>query len=306
MYFYRIYGLNILSEINLPWVNQTDINEKIDVEITVSNEEMKNLEGYYYYGKMDGWFRIKDLATFRVIDGNKIIIYKEIDDIENHLEKACVFILGTALGYILIQKGIVAMHGGAIISEEKGALIVGRQGAGKSTAISKLLNLGYVFLADDLSALRINENGQVIVSPAFPQRKLCRDGLVRMGLDVSKYELYDEIRDKFNIPSDEFFCNEEREVDSIYYLEWVNEEEFKKIGEDVNNGIIEEEINPINIEYKYSYIIKAKGLDKVKIIMDNIFRIEIIRQIGIEQEYFKKCIAIANKVSVFIVKRYKK
>lgn len=104
------------------------------------------------------------------------------------------FLLGTALGMVMLQKGIVAVHGSAIFVNNRGLILTGERGAGKSTLTTGFIKKGYRFLSDDVSALWKNEEGRYVIHPAYPYKRLCADSLEIFGYDPEKCELIDEDR----------------------------------------------------------------------------------------------------------------
>ena len=83
-------------------------------------------------------FRILLISIFK--DGNKIIV-SPLDEIDEDVIR--LYILGTCMGAILMQRKILPLHGSAIAINGKAYAIVGDSGAGKSTLASAFLKKGY-------------------------------------------------------------------------------------------------------------------------------------------------------------------
>ena len=60
---------------------------------------------------------------------------------------------GTLTGAVLAWRGLLPMHGSAVLLDNKAILICGASGAGKSTFTAALLAAGARFLSDDLTVL---------------------------------------------------------------------------------------------------------------------------------------------------------
>ena len=77
---------------------------------------------------------------------------KEADE-----DKIRLYILGTCMGALLMQRKILPLHGSAIAIDGKAYAFVGDSGAGKSTLASAFLSKGYKLLSDDVIAVSLSE-----------------------------------------------------------------------------------------------------------------------------------------------------
>lgn len=91
----------------------------------------------------------------------------------------CTFLLGSAVGALLIQRGILVLHGSSMEKDGQAIVCLGHSGAGKSTLAYALLQQGWRLLADDLVA--VNPDGLVL--PGIPRIKLWHDAAKAFGLD---------------------------------------------------------------------------------------------------------------------------
>ena len=66
---------------------------------------------------------------------------------------------------VLMRRGLVAWHGGAVARDGRAVLIAGRSGSGKSTTVLNLLTAGFGFLADDEVYLRRRDNAVLVGAP---------------------------------------------------------------------------------------------------------------------------------------------
>lgn len=101
---------------------------------------------------------------------------------------------------LLIQRNMVAFHGGTMVIGGKAVIFTGDMGPGKSTITSALRLKGYSFLADDVSVVGDTSEGLVEVNPGYPQQKLCRDAMLKLGLNPESYKQINSDRDKFALP----------------------------------------------------------------------------------------------------------
>ena len=83
------------------------------------------------------------------------------------------------MGALLIQRGMLVLHGNALERDGQAIVCLGHSGAGKSTLAYALMQQGWRLLADDLVA--ITPDGQVL--PGIPRIKLWHDAAKAFGLD---------------------------------------------------------------------------------------------------------------------------
>ena len=281
MFIYTVYGLIIRSDIFIKELIQTNKFENVDVTIEYAEApkdmkdkvcDSKNVE----FSKREFCLHVEDIAYYYVADGNKIVV---------ELEKNCqevvanVFLLGTCFGILLSQRETIAIHGGTVVIKDSGVIITGDTGAGKSTLTAAFRKEGYAFLADDVSALGEDSKGNVIIYSAFPQQKLCEDALEKLGQDLSRYEIIDEKRKKYSIPTHNSFLRGNAKLKSIYEINVVENDE-------------------VSIKQLF-------GKDKLQVILKNIYRIETINYNGLDPIYFKKCIVLSKKINVYQINRPK-
>ena len=172
-FYYKVYGLIIESEIilsELVEVNKREndnIGMKVDVFIRQC-EMPKTIKKSIETGIISDfninecWFIIKDIGIYRMINGNEIFV----EDICDNFKEIKAFLLGSAFGCILIQRNLVSIHGSTILIKDKGVIITGHMGAGKSTLTAAFRAKGYKFLADDISVTHMDENNKIRVTPA--------------------------------------------------------------------------------------------------------------------------------------------
>ncbi|MGM8274002.1 hypothetical protein ACSXDL_14050 [Clostridium perfringens] len=280
-WFYKVYGLIVESDIEIPELLSIDKNEnKVDIKIKkdiIPKDVIEKIPSYswFKYDVDSMVFTVKNIGSFYIYDGKNIIVQPS-ENADNQGIKT--FILGTSFGMILLQRNKVAIHGGAILIGENAIILTGQSGAGKSTLTNAFRQYKYPFMADDVSST-IELQDVIFIEPAYPQQKICRDAMEKMGYRIDDFKLIDEDREKYVIPTHESFVKEKRKLQAIFEIEPYNGEEVK----------IEE----------------ISGGEKMKTILRNIYRIEIIAPHGIPPAYFKKVINIAKNTLVFRIKRPK-
>lgn len=279
--YYKVYGLIIESEIVIRELVKYNLKENEEPDIIIKMQNMpKDIHEHLKYGRncylteKDSWFKIPDIGIYRVVGGKNIFIESN----GGSLEDIKCFLLGTAMGIALIQKKIVAIHGGCIKIGDKSIIITGESGAGKSTLVSNFRMHGYKFLSDDVCALAIDNDKRPISMFAYPQQKLCKDSLDKFNLDKAEYKLIDEEREKYAIPSLDDFSTEETQLKYLFIIS-----ESKEVSE-------------VKLE-------EVKGVAKLDYVINNIYRIHLANVMGFNKEYFNNIMNVAKDLSIYKLER---
>lgn len=282
-YFYKVYGLNIESEILVPELSELDKSERNNIDVSISYGEMPadikeliSLGRVANYQSQRMWFHIKDVASYCIENGSKITI--ELCEITDP-QIVKVYILGSVLGMILLQRNIVAIHGGAIVIDGKGCIFTGDKGAGKSTLTTALRQKGYDFVSDDVGAIQTGDTN--MIHPGFGYQKLCEDAMVKLGYNPGDFVPFrSDMNMKYIVPALDSFVDREVPFEALFELE---------VGD----------VNEVEI-------VEVKGNEKLQKLMKNIFRVEIIPYMGgMSPVYLKKCIEIAKGIKCYKIVRPK-
>ncbi|MCX5944363.1 MAG: hypothetical protein NTZ53_03445 [Cyanobacteria bacterium] len=125
---------------------------------------------------------VEGIGQFRVWGGHTIAwsrCHPQVGD-----QDLRTFLLSSAVGALLIQRGLLVLHGNALVKDGKAIVCLGHSGAGKSTLAYALMRQGWQLLADDLVA--ITSDGRVL--PGIPRIKLWEDAAVAFGLVPSQLQ----------------------------------------------------------------------------------------------------------------------
>jgi hypothetical protein len=123
---------------------------------------------------------IDDIGCFRITAGERIAWHRQHSGVSD--QDISTFLLGSAVGALLIQRGIFVLHGNALEKDGKAIVCMGHSGAGKSTLAYALMQQGWRLLADDLVA--VSPDGLVL--PGIPRIKLWHDAAKAFGLDPDR------------------------------------------------------------------------------------------------------------------------
>ena len=164
------------------------------------------------YEVQSGCFRldVPGVARYRVEEGKRIFI----EPLANaSLEKVRLFLLGSTMGALLYQRGLLPLHGSAVETQWGGMIFVGAQGSGKSTLAAEFHRCGYRVLSDDVCAIESTPQGLRIL-PALPQFRLRANAYERFGASP---EAYFDV-DKFAVPMGERYCPDPVRLRAIHIL----------------------------------------------------------------------------------------
>jgi hypothetical protein len=120
---------------------------------------------------------VEGIGRFRITDGVRIAWHRQHSGVSD--QDIRTFLLGSAVGALLIQRGMLVLHGNALEKDGQAIVCLGHSGAGKSTLAYALMQQGWRLLADDLVAV----NGEGMVLPGIPRIKLWHDAAKAFGLD---------------------------------------------------------------------------------------------------------------------------
>jgi hypothetical protein len=125
-----------------------------------------------------------------------------------------LFLLGTVMGALMMQRGHLVLHGNAFRVGDACAVVVGRSGAGKSTLAAEFQRRGYDVFSDDV--VPVDADGLAL--PGYPRIKLWDDALARLGVDNSGLERVDDAIAKFHVPITRT-CTDPLPLRWVYVLE---------------------------------------------------------------------------------------
>lgn len=276
---YNAFGLNIKSEIPLPELSQSYTDEPPEVEILIANLDLEFGNKAYQQGRIivDGqkvMFQISGAATFKIEDGQRIIV----SPIKNaDYNKIRLYILGTCMGILLMQRKILALHGSAVAIGGKAYAFVGDSGAGKSTLASAFMNNGFKLLTDDVIPVTIKENGLPFIFPTYPQQKLWDESLQYFDMDSRDYNPLFERENKFAIPVHSQYHDSPMILGGLF-----------EITKNESNNII---INPIN------------GLERFSRLYNQTFRKSLILRLGLTEWHFIESAKLIKNIKMYQIQR---
>lgn len=130
---------------------------------------------------------VPGVARYRVESGKRVTVEPAPEAAAGEVTR---FLRMTPLAALLYQRGLVALHAASAVTPEGAAvLIAGDSGAGKSTLLAALLRRGWRMLGDELAIVDLDERGEPIVRPTFPEIRLWPDAVEKLGESAREHPL---------------------------------------------------------------------------------------------------------------------
>ena len=173
MHSYRICGLSVASEINLPGLiaGPADSAPQVTIRRGVVPESLTNAIAVGQTWQLAGkqfLFHEPNVARFLLNDGAEIVFAAEVG---GSIEDVPLFLLGTVFGILLHQRRQIVLHASAIEVGGRAVVFGGSSGAGKSTLAAALARKGYRVTTDDVCAITLSDDGAPMVHPDGRQLK---------------------------------------------------------------------------------------------------------------------------------------
>lgn len=285
MYQYELYGIDINSDIEFEQLMpQADGKRHGSKDITVKRGNVKDTVNQIL-GSDERVYKITyDVSCFKnsrgyfLIKNGSEIFYEPNEN--RTVDELKSFILGYCISMALLQRMIITIHCSAVCppkdSPSEGAfLIAGMPGAGKSTITRKLLEKGFLLMADDVAAVKKEEVS--LVYPAFPYQKLCRNEVEKRNLAMSELVHVADDEDKFFVPVKEAFESTQQRLKGMFILMITD-------GTDVE-------------------VQKLSGLSQFMTIRQNLFLHRLKGEWESRKELMELCMEVAKDCPVYVIAR---
>ena len=279
MRFYRVSGLSVASEIELPGLIAGAPGRPPQVTIrrgpvpdalpaATASGPTWQIAGRQFL------MRIPDIARFLLNDGREIVFAPESDATEADIP---IFILGTVFGILLHQREQIVLHASAVRVNDRAVLFCGSTGAGKSTLAAALAQRGYPLVTDDVCTLTIDDTNEPLVHPDGRQLKLWAQAIDRLDLAQSRGERVRASLEKFYVEPGEVFT-EPLPLGAVYALR---------------------EARPPH----QPGIERPNVVDAALLLRRNAYRPLLVRRMNQKANYFHAATAIANVAGIFHLTR---
>ncbi|MEA4839525.1 MAG: hypothetical protein VB110_00800 [Bacteroidales bacterium] len=224
----------------------------------------------------DFLLNVKNVAIYRVIDGCKINIYLYKGANQKSID---LFLNGSVTGAVLHQRGDLPFHGSSFLyNKDKGVIICGGSGTGKSSVTEAFCQNGSQFICDDISPVQIDKT-ETIILPIKNHIKLWDDALQTLHIGTDGLERIRPSIDKFYLHRQEPLLGQQR-LDVLFILFTHNKDTF----------VIKE----------------LFGMEKYNALRSQIYRKVYLKGMSkTEKKYFSELFYLAAKVKVVRIVRPK-
>lgn len=158
----------------------------------------------------------KKAGRFLVEDGCRITLQRAPDAND---ERLALHLLDIVIAAVLQQRGHLVLHANTVLTPHGAVAVSGASGAGKTTTFTALMQQGCAVLADDLTVLRLNGQGQVEVLPGVPVMNLLEDSARRLNVDISAYPRHRFRPAKALVPLNNQMARQPAPLSTLYLLE---------------------------------------------------------------------------------------
>ena len=211
---YQAYGLSIQTDLVCPELpRHSHPIDNPDVTITLLPGEATPwplADRSYEVQRGCVQLDVPGVARYRVEEGRRILIQPHASASP---EKIRLFLFGSTMSALLYQRGLLPIHGSAVLTQWGGMIFVGPQGSGKSTLAAEFHRCGYRVFSDDVCAVECTPQG-VRILPALAHFRLCPDAYLKLG---ASREGYFDV-DKFAVPMGERYCSHPAPLRAIHVL----------------------------------------------------------------------------------------
>lgn len=284
-YAYSCFGLYIRSDMALPELGnrhepaadaeQPAIEIKLGPvasELANSHRKLRSM----HVGDGEVQLNVHDIARYRIRDGREIIIEPAPDSTRRNVR---LFLLGSAIGLLCHQRGLLPLHANAIVANGCAVAFVGASGAGKSTLAAHFSRAGYEVLCDDICVVSRDESGRPFAWPGLPRLKLWREAAENFGHDSAGLERAIEGLDKFHVPLTRVGApTRPYPLRAVYALQ-------------------------VSTPEGGSEIARRRGSAALGAILHQTYRRHWLEVMGLSQQHFARCIEIANRIDVYSAPR---
>lgn len=231
---YKLCGWRLRSELPLPellpWANgdanppdillrQGELPEDLPSPVNPGRAVMVGRDGTVLLS-------IPGLVRILVQDGRQITVQR----LNAEDEGWRLFLLGSAFAFLCHQRGVYPLHAASLTVAGRTLALIGGTGAGKSTLALALLRRGHRLLSDDVSVLRMaQDGGPPLLMPAYPRLKLWRDSLMAQGRFSKNLTRVRPGLEKFDLGAKDGFDPSPRSLDHLLFLDVGEENRLNRL-----------------------------------------------------------------------------
>ncbi len=281
MFRYRVYGLRVESEFELPELTPSEFTTP-DVVIragSVPEPLSDSRSSGILYQASPGEFRLAldGIATFWVRDGREIVVDRDSD---SEADSVRVFLLGSAFGALLHQRGLLPLHASAIRVQGNIVAFAGASGIGKSTLAAAFSRDGHPVVADDVLVVSTDAARRAVGWAAYPQLKLWADVVQRIHPGSSGFRKVRRSVQRFAVPVVGSDVEAPLPLTRLYVVCLSDDDRFS--------------LEPLT------------GSAKLQALLENTYRVQYLEGLGRQPDHFRLCAQLGRSISVRRLSRPRK
>lgn len=274
---YQVFGLQLRSALDLPELPVIASSDVADVVIDFGRIDapMDLHPGYTALANGTILF-VPNVGRYLIRNGKEITLEPNAKASERNIR---LFLLGSALGALLHQRGLLPLHANAMEIGGGAVAFSGHSGAGKSTIAAWFHDQGYHILADDVCVIDFDSDDVPFAYPGIPRLRLWREALEVSGRAAEDYPRSFDALDKYDVPTTSPISVHPLPLSRIYFISRSPE----------MSGA--------------AGIRRLRGVEALDALVSNTYRggyLPAIRKTG---EHLSSCLKVAKAVSIFSAQR---
>lgn len=277
-YRYRVHGWEITSEI--PFIElRTQRGSAPDITICYGKvpEILENAKargvgfqikpGYYI-------LNVPKVGRFMAVAGKEVTVEVFPGVTEDDLR---VYLLGSIMGALAHQRGILSLHASSIKFKGKAILFAGDSGTGKSTLATAFYLKDCQVISEDMSAISFDSVEGALIEPGVARIKLWSDVLKEIPDEYKSNLHVKKGMEKYFLTIKDKVIPQPTQIQYIFILNYTNSKE-----------VIVEQI---------------LGKEKFYELQSNVFRSQLIKGLGATKRNFRQLSELQAKVIMYRVHR---
>jgi hypothetical protein len=276
---YACFDFTLRSEIPLPELRPAEGDgAQVEIRVGAVPEILPGapapVHGLQVAGE-DAMFCAPGVARYLMRGGREIVVAPMPGGSQRNLR---VFLLGSALGILCHQRGLLLLHANAIVSDGAAFAFAGASGAGKSTLAAHFERAGYAVLCDDVCGVSFDSAGRPLAWPGVPRLKLWGDAAEAFGHERGTLDLAIEGLDKYHVPLAARSRREPAPLARLYVL--------GRAAEGAAGAIS-----------------RLHGAQAMGAVLEQSYRGQYLAPLGLAQRHFGQCAALLAQVEVYAASR---
>ncbi|MES2033624.1 MAG: hypothetical protein V4466_05565 [Pseudomonadota bacterium] len=278
---YSCFDFRLRSEIPLPELtvaaDPSDTRPIVDIRLGATPEALPGSPPAEYGLQVAGdavMFETPGTARFLVRGGREIVV----DILPGGSDRTMrLFLLGSALGILCHQRGLLPLHANAIVADGRAVAFAGHSGAGKSTLAAHFQKAGYEVLCDDVCMIGFDDLGRPFAWPGLPRLKLWGEAATAFGHSRETLDRVMDGMDKYQVPLSGAGAARPIPFHRLYVL---------SKAEGAEGGVE-----------------RLRGQQAMTALMAQTYRVQYLGPMGLRSRHFRQCADLLKHAAVFSASR---